>query len=425
MGAAGCKRPALSAAVLALPLALMPWQGAQAYLLPKERQALDLPYEVNDPDESFFDVAARMRLLRGTEDPMLRQLGNQLQMGLSCRGLQAQPVLDGEVTLPSFYDNPDEWGLTVEPLLAFEQTMSDLAGAWVATGDRYYADCLLGILDRWAAQNALYEFDFDRSRPQAWYGIESMIFSAALALSTVTGGIEIAPQRRKAISDWLVRTAKKHFNTPGTEPSCCNNHYYRRSLYMTIVGVVADDDELFETGLRSIYSALDDMNQQGALQLAMRRGWRAIHYQNYSLLYLVTIMQVAYRQGYDLFTLEKDGVGFRDAVAFLLRCLRNPYQIAVLPPGEQDLTFTNDAQYFAWMEIWLAHFDDPAMEEFVRVYRPIFNRGAGGYLTLYFKHPEGPRGVVAQDVSDIAALQLSLAPSGGRYPLLEKWRRSQ
>src|SRR3546814_4664384 len=85
-----------------------------------------------------------------------------------------------------------------------------------------------------------------------------------------------------------------------------------------------DDDELFRTGLRSIYSALDDSGEEGALQLAMRRGWRAIHYQNYSLLYLVMTMQVAYRQGYDLFRLEKDGIGFRDAVAFLLRRLRSP-----------------------------------------------------------------------------------------------------
>src|SRR3546814_14732872 len=69
---------------------------------------------------------------------------------------------------------------------------------------------------------------------------------------------------------------------------------------MTIVGVVADDDELFRTGLRSIYSALDDIGEEGALQLAMRRGWRATRYQNYSLLYLVMTMQVAYRQGYEL-----------------------------------------------------------------------------------------------------------------------------
>lgn len=418
-------RKALWALLLALPLVLLPWQAGQAYLRPAERQALDLQYEVNDPDESYFDVAARMRLLAQTDDPMLRQLGNKLEMGLSCRNLMAQPVLDGQVTLPSFYDNPEEWSLTVEPLLTFEETVSNLAGAWVASGDRYYANCLLDILERWAKANALFEFDFDPSRPQAWYAIESMIFSAALALSTVTGEVAIAPERRKLLSDWLVRTANAHFDTPGTNPSCCNNHYYRRALYMTIVGVVADNDELFETGLRSIYSALDDINEDGALQLAMRRGWRAIHYQNYSLLYLVMTMQVAHRQGYDLFNLKHRGRGFHDAVAFLMRSLRDPYSIAALPPGEQDLSFTNDPQYFSWMEIWLSHFDNPQMERFVRVYRPIFNRGAGGYLTLYFKRPEGPQGVVAQEVGDIEALQMSAAQTGAQYPLLEKWRRTQ
>src|SRR3546814_249620 len=403
------KTRTLAGIALALPVVCLPWQAGQAYLLPQERQALDLPYEVNDPDASYFDVAARMQLLAQTDDPMLRRVSNKLQMGLSCRDLQSQPVLKGEVTLPSFYDNPAEWGLTVEPLLSFEQTMSDLAGAWVASGDRYYADCLLDILERWAKEDGLYKFDYDASRPQAWYAIESMIFAAALALSTVTGQVEIPPERRALISNWLVKIAKGHFNKPASNPSCCNNHYYRRSLYMTIVGVVADDDELFRTGLRSINSALDDIGEEGALQIAMRRGWRANHYQNYSLLYLVMTMQVAYRQGYDLFKLENKGRGFPAAVSFLLRSLENPYEISALPPGDQDLSFTNDPQYFAWMEIWLTHFDDPLVEELVRVYRPTFNRGAGGYLTLYFKRPQGPQGVAAQDVRDLADLQMMAA----------------
>src|SRR3546814_9737758 len=117
-------------------------------------------------------------------------------------------------------------------------------------------------------------------------------------------------------------------------------------------------------------------------------------------------MQIAYRQGYDLFRLEKDGIGFRDAVAFLLRSLRSPYQIDGLPPGEQDLTFTNDPQYFSWMEIWLAHVEDPELENFVRVYSPVFNRGAGGYLTLYFPRPEGTQVVAEQEVSDLEALRI-------------------
>src|SRR3546814_15647371 len=98
-------------------------------------------------------------------------------------------------------------------------------------------------------------------------------------------------------------------------------------------------------------------------------------------------MQIAYRQGYDLFRLEKDGIGFRDAVAFLLRRLRSPYQIDGLPPGEPDLTFTNDPQAFSWMEIWLSHVQDPEIENFVRVDRPVLNRCGGGYRTRYSNRP--------------------------------------
>src|SRR3546814_18682227 len=90
-----CALPVWTLACLCLALwrVGLPWQAGQAYLLPKERQALDLPYEVNDPDASYFDVAGRMQLLTGTEDPMLRQLGNTLQLGQSCRSLKAQPEI--------------------------------------------------------------------------------------------------------------------------------------------------------------------------------------------------------------------------------------------------------------------------------------------------------------------------------------------
>ena len=414
----------VTAVVLALSLIGLSWP-ARAYLQPKERQALSLPYEVRNPDESFFDVAKRMKLLQETKDPVLQRISNRLQMGLSCENLKEAPVLDGQLTLPSFYDNPKEWGVIVEPLRHFEETMSNLSGAWVATGDRYYADCLLDILTAWAKKDALIDFDYDVSRPQAWYAVESMIFSAALALSTVTGQLEIDPKQRALIDDWLVRAARHHFNTQASDPNCCNNHYYRRALYMTIVGVVADNDELFRSGLRSIYSALDDIREDGALKLAMRRGWRAIYFQNYSLLYLVMTMQVAYRQGYDLFTLKDHGRGFQQAVAFLLRGLRSPYEIKSLPPGDQDMSFTKDGRYFAWMEIWLSHFKNPAIERLVRVYRPMFNRGTGGYLTLYFKRPEPPRGVDARQVADLSRLQTPVVGRGGRYPLLERWRRSE
>jgi poly(beta-D-mannuronate) lyase len=413
---------ALAAAPILVFLSPIP---AEAYLLPEQRDELKLEYTVTNPNESYFDVAGRMALLRNTGDPILVQLRAKQRFGLSCQRLKQLPILEGELTLPSYYENPAEWGLTAEPLLTFEESMTDLAGAWVASGDRYFADCLVDVLENFAKTNALAEFRFSPERPQAWYALESMIFSAALAFSTVTGEVDITLERRKTIEAWLVRIAKHHFNKHVSWPSCCNNHYYRRSLYMTIVGVIANDDELFQTGLKAVYSALTDINEQGAFNLAVRRGWRAIHYQNYSLLYLVTIMQVAHRQGYDLFNLKIDGRGFQEAVAFLMRGLENPYLVEGLPPGEQDLSFTNDSQYFSWMEIWLTHFENPLMARFIRYHRPISNRGAGGHMTLFMKAPEDPGAALQRTLADVETVRMTESKRSGREPVLKRWKRQQ
>lgn len=414
-------------AILAPVMALMTvWPSpGHAYLSPKERENLHLTYTVKNRDASFFDVRARIKELKSTDDPMLIRLRNRQTTQLSCRQLKARPVLDGELTMPSYYEHPDEWDLTSEPLLQFEQTMSGLSAAWVASGDPYFAECLVDILETWAKRDALVSFEFRRETPQAWFALESMIFSAALAYSTVTGEIEIAPARRKTIDGWLAKVAKNHFFKNSKGSSCCNNHYYRRALYMTMIGVETGDDEMFRTGLKAVYSALEDMEDSGAFGQSLERGWRAIHYQNYSLLYLVTIMQIAHQQGYDLFNLEVNGHRMHEAVGFLLKSLEDPYSVDGLPPGEQDLAFTNDPQYFSWMEMWLQHHAEPSMVRFVRQLRPIFNRGAGGSATLFFKPPEDPRTTLRRDFENLATVRMTEAELGGRYPILEKWRRAQ
>lgn len=396
-----------------------------AYLTPKERQNLKIPYTVKNRDGSYFNVRARIKLLQNTDDPLLIRLRNRQTTQVSCRQIKQRPVLDGEIALPSRYENPKEWKSTLEPLINFKEAMSNLSAAWVASGDPYYANCLVDILETWAKRDALSNFQFSPERPQAWFATESMIFSAALAYSTVTGEIEIAPERRKTIDSWLSKIAEHHFNRYSSKTSCCNSHYYRRALYMTMIGVETANDAMFQTGLKAVYSALDDLDDRGGFKQALQRGWRAIHYQNYSLLYLVPIMQIANQQGYDLFNLEVNGHRMGDAVGFLLKALENPYSITGLPPGEQDLAFTNDQQYFAWMEMWLQHDKNPAMDRFLWQLRPIYNRGAGGNATLFFKVPENARVALRHEIENFATVRMTEAELGGRYPVLEKWRRSQ
>ncbi|WP_239496063.1 alginate lyase family protein [Salinicola peritrichatus] len=371
--------------------------SAQATMSYEERQRLDLSqYTVTDPDASYFDVKARMALLARTDNDLLQYASDQLKHGPSCQQELAKPPLDSVIRIPGYYPQPKAWELASEPLFDFEDTVSNLAGSYVATSDTYYADCLVRFLDKWARHDALSEFYYNRLEPQGWYSTESMMFAAAMAYSIVRPAIEGREEEIARINDWLNRLAHKHSAIRGGDPSCCNNHFYRRALYASMIGVLTDDDELFQFGISAIYSALSDMTPQGALPHEMARGRRASHYQNYALLYLVNIMQVAYRQGYDLFNFEYHGHTIDDAVQFALDTFDDPAALGNLATHAQYRGFLDDEQYLAWMEIYLKHRDDPRVSHYVSQKRPIDNRSAGGYVTFYFMDPKDQSHVIPE-----------------------------
>ncbi|MGL6215475.1 alginate lyase family protein [Billgrantia desiderata] len=376
-----------------LPAALLAMGGSAVMadtLSREERMALDLSdYQVNDTDASYFDVEARMALLRETQNPVLLQVKEEAGLGLSCRQkLNFEPITT-RGGIPGFYPNPDEWELATEPLFAFEDSVSDLAGAFVATGDTFYADCLVQYLHGWAEAKALTTFRYDSLEPQAWFASESMLFAAAMAYSIVRPYVEGFEEEKAEVERWLHGLALQHSAIPGEpEESCCNNHFYRRALYASMVGVLVEDDDLFRFGVSAIYSALHDMTESGALPLEVGRGRRATHYQNYALNYLITNMQVIHRQGYDIFDLEYQGSTIHEAVDFLFVILDDPAALGDYAPLEQFMGFLRDPQYFTWMDIYLSHYEHEPMADFVTRVRPTYNRSAGGFVTLYFMDPD-------------------------------------
>ncbi|WP_236551253.1 alginate lyase family protein [Billgrantia tianxiuensis] len=284
--------------------------------------------------------------------------------------------------------HPDDWKLATEPLFKFEDTVSELAGAYVASGNVYYAECLVKFLDRWAQDDALLDFHYHWEQPQAWFSLESMIFAAGMAYSVARPFVEGMQEERARVEEWLNELASVHMEIEGADSSCCNNHFYRRALYAAMVGVLTEDDAMFRFGVSAIYSALHDMTEEGAFPLEMERGRRATHYQNYALLYLVPIMEIVARQGYDIYEYEVDGGTMHDAVDFAMDILEDPSQLGDLAPREQYTGFLKDNQYFAWMEMYRARFGESRFDDFLASMRPIYNRGAGGYATLYFMDPE-------------------------------------
>ncbi|MEL7968531.1 alginate lyase family protein [Vreelandella neptunia] len=355
----------------------------------EERMSLDLSqYRVNDTDASYFDVKARMAQLEQTDSSILLQLKDDISLGPSCNQMLNTKPITTRGAIPGFYPNPDDWLLVTEPIFDFEDSVSNLAGAFVASGDLYYAECLVHYLSNWAEAEALTSFVYDSVRPQAWYASESMLFAAAMGYSIVRPFIDGLGKERADVEQWLHGLALRHSAVPGGLGSCCNNHLYRRALYASMIGVLVEDDDLFRFGVAAIYSALHDMTEEGALPHEVARGRRATHYQNYALGYLITNMQVIQRQGYDIFNLEYENSSIHKGVDFLFQILEDPAALGDYAPREQYTGFLRDSQYFTWMEIYLSHFDYPSMATLVSRARPTYSRSAGGPITLYFMDPE-------------------------------------
>ena len=76
-------------------------------------------------------------------------------------------------------------------------------------------------------------------------------------------------------------------------------------------------------------------------------------------------------------------------MAFGLDILEDPARLGDLAPARQELGFMEDDLYFGWMEVWLARFADRRMERWLAPRRPVFNRSAGGHMSLFFWNPTG------------------------------------
>lgn len=356
-------------------------------LLPGGRWSKNLTiYRVRDPLAGYFDLAGRRAFLHSTRNPVLVKLKKRLLNVPSCEEIRAIPIQDQRITLPSFYEDNPAWRVAVKPFSAIEHAVSKLAAANLVANDSRYADCLIATLMDWARRDGLAQFNYSKKRRQGWFQVESTLFSMALALAAIRPDVVHRTDELVFIDAWLHRVARSHFSVSG-EPggTCCNNHFYRRALYATIIGVMVRDDGLFQSGVGAIYSALTGATPEGALPLEMERGPLAAHYQNFALMNLVMIAEIAERQGYPMWSLRIDGKSLHNLVAQNNRIIANPnYVTAFSGTKEVSLRYRKDNQYFAWYEMYLAKFRNAEMESWIRNRRPLYNRSLGGNLTAYF-----------------------------------------
>lgn len=332
-------------------------------------------------------------MLATTTDPVLRAEFDLLRRGISCHSLRDLPVISEKLHIPKLHMDPAGWRKASSIFRAFEDAVSQLAGAQFVADDQYHGVCLLELLAHWADESAFLQFTDPKDELQVWFQTESSLFAAAFAYSIVRDEVPSMSAEKIRIETWLNRAAWLHLSyAGGADGSCCNNHYYRRAVYAAMIGVLTEDNDLFRIGVAALYSALTSANDVGALGPEMSRGSFAVHYQNYATMYLVYLAQIVSRQGYDLYGVSDHGHDLNQIIAFTLHTLDRPD--AVIPfagPKKQDMDFLDDGQYFSWLELLPAGSDNAVHAKALRdFHRPIYNRSLGGFATLYFAEPALP-----------------------------------
>lgn len=354
----------------------------------EERALLDLSeYRVHDKNAGYFDKEQRRAELAHTTDRGLRAAMSRLKKRELCAASVSIPVISGAEVTPRFYEDRDAWRRAAAPYHDFEDMVSNLAAQQFIAPDKKSGECLISLLDHWAANSAFLGFNIETSERQTWYQIESSLFAAAFAYSIIRGDIVGHDEEKQRIESWLAKAAKMHLAHPGTDDNtCCNNHFYRRALYAAIIGVVVDDDALFRVGISAIYSALSDASPDGALRLEMTRQQYSAKYQVYATMYLAFIAEVAARQGYDMYSLKFNGRSLDEIVSFSVASILSPESAAqAANTPNQDTEFLKDKQYFSWLELLSRRplWRDTS-EALLSSRRPAYNRSLGGYTTLYY-----------------------------------------
>lgn len=377
-------------------LALLAGLAALAVGLPAAAHAFDTA-QLRQPRASFIDVAQRARLLRSTDDTTLRA---SMPETTDCAASPALTPPSGAMVIPPRYASGNhgpvhpDYEATVKLYRDFEDISATLANQYLASGQARYAACLIDHLARWAQANALTGYTINTAKGasnQAWYQAEWSASAAALALSLVVAEPSLDPTRVQRVIDWLARVSRQQISHPGGESTCCNNHAYWRGLHATMVGVLANDTELFRWGLGRYALAMDQLAADGSWPLEMARHEQALHYQNYALLPLVMIAEIAAQQGLDLYAHQSGGRDLHSAVGFLRRTLAAQKAGSPKPGEKLDLrAFAPGRSDQAWAEFYRARFGQDPLG---LLGKPIFNARMGGHVILLAYRPAGSVGV--------------------------------
>jgi poly(beta-D-mannuronate) lyase len=149
----------------------------------------------------------------------------------------------------------------------------------------------------------------------------------------------------------------------------------------TAVGVISQDNGLFNRGITTYADALGELNPDGSFPLEMARHELALHYQAFAIEPLVMIAELAMRQGYNIYALHEEGHKLADAITFLHRGIADPTIVKKYASEPQKLEFKPGSGMLSWLEFYNARF--PSADWSPSLTKPFFDDRLAGSTTLF------------------------------------------
>lgn len=282
--------------------------------------------------------------------------------------------LTPDLTTDSFYSDskgsiidPVKWKAYSEssgPVKKLGQDVVDAADAFLATGSKQAAQCVLKLEKTAALDQAL---TGKMSSNQAYFVQGWVVGAFGIALLKVRDSGVVDTADTKLLTDWMKTVSRQTMNfyndRLATSPSG-NNHVYWAGVQVGAIAIAANDRKLFNWALMAYRNGIHQITPEGTLAEEMRRGQRALHYHLYAASPLVYIAEFGEDNGIDLYA-EEDGA-LKRLVQLSIAGLEGSGYFDKATGIKQDLPDgPPSAEAIGWAKVYVHHLPDPAISKLI------------------------------------------------------------
>jgi len=280
--------------------------------------------------------------------------------------------IPADLTTNSFYSDPAgsiidpvKWKAYQEssgPVKKLGQDAVDAADAYLATGSRAAAQCVLKLEKGAAVDKAL---TGKMSSNQAYFVQGWVMGALGIAYLKVRGSGVVDEADGKLLVDWMKTVSKQEMDyyddRVAKDPNHNGqNHLYWAGVQVGAIAIAGNDRKLFEWAVEAYRNGIKQIAADGTLATEMRRGQRALHYHLYAASPLTYIAEFGELNGMDLYA-ENDHA-MKRLVDRSIAGLQGSGYFDKATGIKQDLPDgAPSGEAIGWAKVYVHRFPDPAI----------------------------------------------------------------